>query len=325
MRSGNIPSDKLLAMYASLLKIRRVQLKIEEHYHENAMKTPVHLCLGQEAVSVGVCANLKTRDMIFSNHRSHGHYLAKGGDLKAMMAELYCKETGCAKGRGGSMHLIDKSVGHFGSSAIVGGGIPHAVGAAFAFKMRKEDLVAVTFFGDAASEQGVFYESMNWAALKKLPVIFVCENNHYSVCSHIDVRQANYDISMRARAFDIPSMRVDGMNLLEVCEKSQAAIEMARAGNGPYLLECVVQRWRAHAGAGDPQKEQYRKTEDMDESRRRDPLKDFTAYLLDHRAAGQDQLDVVDRQIDQEIEAAFRFARESPLPDPAGLEKYLYC
>ena len=162
-----IDSEKLLELYYSLSIVRKVELKIEELYHLDEMKTPVHLCLGQEAVSAGVCANLRKEDYVFSNHRSHGHYLAKGGNLKSMIAEFYCKETGCSKGRGGSMHIIDTSVGHHGSSSIVGGSIPHAVGAALAFKMQKKDLVAVSFFGDAASEEGVFFESMNLAKLKK--------------------------------------------------------------------------------------------------------------------------------------------------------------
>jgi len=321
---NNILPEKLLEMFASLSRIRRVQLKIEELYHLDEMKTPVHLCLGQEAVSVGVCAHLKKEDHIFSNHRSHGHYLAKGGDLKALIAELHCKETGCSKGRGGSMHLIDTSVGHLGSSSIVGGGISHAVGAALGSRMLKKQGISVTFFGDAASEQGVFFESMSLAKLKNLPVIFICENNYYSVFSHISARQPNYDISMRAKAFDIPAQRVDGMSLLEVYEKAREAIDHARAGNGPYLLDCYVQRWRGHAGAGDPLKEQYRHPDDLDESKIRDPLKDFVSYLKNHNIADDDSLCEINKRIDREIEEAFDFARKSPLPDVKDLEKYLF-
>ena len=320
----NLSKEQALNIYHSLLKIRKVELKIEDLYHDDEMKTPVHLSLGQEAVSAAICANLKREDYIFSNHRSHGHYLAKGGDLKAMIAEFYCKETGCAKGRGGSMHLIDTSVGHLGSSAIVGGGIPNAVGAAFAIKMQKKDLVAVTFFGDAACEQGVLYESMNWAKLHSLPIIYVCENNRYSVHSYIDVRQIPGDVSIRSKSFNIPSMTIDGMNAVEVYEKSQEAIEHARSGKGPYFLECQVQRWRAHAGAGDPIKEKYRKPQDLDESNVRDPLEEFTAYLMGQIPGARPELEKMGKDLDREIEEAFTFAQESPLPDDTELGKYIY-
>ncbi len=320
----SIEKDKLSDIYYKLLKIRKVQLKIEELYHEDEMKTPVHLSLGQEASSVGICANLQKKDYIFSNHRSHGHYLAKGGDLKAMIAELYCKETGCSKGRGGSMHLIDTSVGHLGSSSIVGGGIPHAVGAAFASKMLDQGLVAVTFLGDAASEEGVFFESMSLAALKKVPVIFVCENNFYSVCSHLSTRQVNADIYKRARAFDIPSLQIDGMNVVEVYETAQKVVTAVRNGKGPFLLECRVQRWRGHAGSGDPGAENYRKCEDLDPVNRRDPILEFETYLNEKELLSTGERTKIQEALDVEIEEAFRYGQQSPLPDIEDLEKYLF-
>jgi pyruvate dehydrogenase E1 component alpha subunit len=307
-----------------LSKIRKVQLKIESLYHEDEMKTPVHLCLGQEAASTGICANLRNKDYVFSNHRSHGHYLAKGGNLKALIAELYNKETGCSKGRGGSMHLIDTAVGHLGSSSIVGGSIPHAVGAAFSIKYQKKDLVAVSFFGDAASEQGVFFESMSWAAFKKLPVVFICENNFYSVCSHITARHPDADIFKRARAFDIPSELVDGMNVIEVYEKAKKAIDHARSGKGPYLLECRVQRWRGHAGSGDDLKDKYRLKEECEESWIKDPLKDFQEYLIAQKVLEAKKLDKINKLLDGEIEDAFSYAKKSPLPKKEDLENYLY-
>lgn len=314
-----------LKLYYSLMKIRKTEMKVEELYQDDEMKTPVHLCLGEEAVSVAVCSQLKKEDMICSNHRSHGHYLAKGGDLKAMIAEFYCKETGCALGRGGSMHLIDKNVGHYGSSAIVGGGIPHAVGMGLAFQMQKKDLVAVAFLGDAASEQGVFFESMSMAALKKLPVVFVCENNCYSVCSYIDVRQPNADIYKRAHAFDIPSEQIDGMDMIASYDAAQRAIEYARSGKGPYLLEYRVQRWRGHAGNGDPSKELYRKPQDLDEKNWRDAILEFETYLLKQNIVEKNDFENIQQQIDQEVEEAFKFGQESPLPDIKELEKYLFA
>jgi len=322
--AAKISTEKLVELWAVMQKIRQVELKIEEEYPKDQMKTPVHLALGEEAVSAGVCLHLTKEDFVFSNHRSHGHYLAKGGDLTAMMAEMYCKETGCAKGRGGSMHLIDKSVGHPGSSAIVGGSISHAVGAALASKLLKKNFIAVSFFGDAASEQGVLYESMSLAALKKVPVIFVCENNSYSVFSHISSRQPNADISMRPRAFDIPTLKVDGMDAVEVYEKARVAVEHARAGKGPFFLECVVQRWRGHAGPGDPLRPQYRRTEELQDSFWRDPVRDMEELLRRDRSVSPEKIAAVNAQLDQEIREAFCLAQESPLPKKEELLKYLY-
>lgn len=323
-RLREIPREKLLAMYEMLARIRKVELRIEELYPQDEMKTPVHLSLGEEAAAAGVCVHLKKEDFIFSNHRSHAHYLAKGGDLKAMIAELYGRATGCSRGRGGSMHLIDVSVGHLGSSAIVGGSIPHAVGAALAAVMQNKDSLAVSYFGDAASEQGVFFESMNWAALRKLPVVFICENNYYSVCSHISARQANEEIAMRSRAFDIPSARVDGMDVLDVYARAREAIDYARSGKGPYFLEILVQRWRGHAGGGDPTGAQYRRPEELEETYQRDPLKDFEQSLLAEKIVDEKTLQGINQQIDKAVTEAFRFAQESPLPDKSELEKYLF-
>ncbi|MDP8212385.1 MAG: thiamine pyrophosphate-dependent dehydrogenase E1 component subunit alpha [Candidatus Zapsychrus exili] len=322
----SIDSKTLIELFKNMVRIRQVELVIEEHYHEDQMKTPVHLCLGQEAVSVGVCSNLKKEDRIFSNHRSHGHYLAKGGNLNSMMAELFCKETGCARGRGGSMHLIDTSVGHYGSSAIVAGSIPHAVGSAMAFVMQKKDLVAVSFFGDAASEEGVLQESLNWANLKNLPVVFICENNHYSVCSHIDVRQPKVSIAKRVSGFGMPAITIDGMNAVEVYQKSREAIEYARSGKGPYFIECIVQRWRGHAGAGDPLAEQYRRKEDVfNDETVCDPIVGLKKDLLDKNVITQKEVDCINEEIDKEIKIAFEYGETSPLPDVKDLEKYLYC
>ena len=322
--SDQIPRDILIQMYARLALIRKVELRIEEEYHCDEMKTPVHLSLGQEAAAVGVCVHLRKTDYIFSNHRSHAHYLAKGGNLKAMIAEFYCRETGCAHGRGGSMHLIDTSVNHLGSSSMVGGSVPHAMGAAFAARFRREDRVAVSFMGDAATEQGVFYETMAWAKMHDLPVVFVCENNLYSVYSHISARQPASDIARRPLAFDIPAVKIDGMNVLEVYRHAQNALEHARSGKGPYFIECCVQRWRGHAGEGDPLKEKYRRQEELAEGYLRDPLKDFSEYLLGSQNVLSAELAQIDRQLDQQIDEAFRFAKESPLPSKEDLGKYLY-
>ncbi len=325
MEHREIPAEALLRLYVIISRIRKVELKIEELYHEDEMKTPVHLCLGQEAISAGVCANLRETDYVFSNHRSHGHYIAKGGDLNAMIAELYCKETGCSRGRGGSMHLIDTSVGLMGSSSIVGGGIPVAVGAALASVLRRDGRVSVVFFGDGGSEEGVLYESMNFAALKRLPVVFICENNFYSVCSHQSAREVNDDISMRPKAFGIPSCRVDGVDAAEVYVKAKEAIENARCGNGPSFLECRAYRWRGHAGAGDKLKTQYRKLDEWENWMARDPLKELEDILIGKGILTDDKKTQIGQAIDEEIRRAFDFAQNSPLPDKKEVTKYLYA
>ncbi|MBN2138008.1 MAG: thiamine pyrophosphate-dependent dehydrogenase E1 component subunit alpha [Sedimentisphaerales bacterium] len=321
---SGIPTEILLKLYVIISKIRRVELRIESLYHEDEMKTPVHLCLGQEAISAGVCATLQTDDYVFSNHRSHGHYIAKGGDLPAMIAELYCKETGCSRGRGGSMHLVDTSVGLLGSSSIVGGGIPLAVGAALASVLRGDGRVTVVFFGDGASEEGVLYESMNFAALKKLPVVFVCENNFYSVCSHQTARQANNDISMRPRAFEMPSSRVDGVDVIDVFRKTMDAVNRTRSGKGPSFLECRAYRWRGHAGAGDNLKSQYRKLDEWDQWMTRDPLQEYEKALVAGNILTEKKKKQITETIDKEIDEAFSFAQASPLPNEKEVTKYLY-
>ena len=315
---------QIIALYETMLKIRLVELKIEELYPQDEMKTPVHLCIGQEAIAAGVCANLTKDDYAFSNHRGHGHYLAKGGDLKSMIAELYCKETGCSKGRGGSMHLIDTSVGFMGSSSIVGGSIPIATGAALSSVLHKDKKVSVVFFGDAASEEGVLFESMNFAALKNLPVIYICENNFYSVCSHQSARQANCDISMRPKAFNIPSFQVDGTDVMEVYAASGKAVQAARSGKGPSFLECRAYRWRGHAGAGDPQKDSYRKQEEREEWMNKDPLKKFEDFLIRENAITRKEVKEITGRIDKDILEAFEFAKRSPLPKNEELGKYLF-
>ena len=325
MDSTGIASEVLLELYTIIARIRRVELKIEGLYHEDRMKTPVHLYLGQEAIAAGVCANLNKDDYVFSNHRSHGHYISKGGELRGLIAELHCKKTGCSRGRGGSMHLVDTSVGLMGSSSIVGGAIPVAVGAALASVLQKTARVTVVFFGDGGSEEGVLYESMNFAALKKLPVVFVCENNFYSVCSHQSARQVNDDISMRPKAFGLPSYKVDGANAIDVYNKAKEAVERARNGEGPSFLECRAYRWRGHAGSGDELKDQYRKPEEWEEWMARDPLKELEAALLAENTLTKVKIRKIDGAIDREIDEAFEFAYNSPLPDKKDLTKYLYA
>jgi pyruvate dehydrogenase E1 component alpha subunit len=309
-------------IWHNLVLIRNTELKIEALYPQDQMKTPVHLSLGQEAVAVGVCANLRQDDYVFSNHRGHAHYLAKGGDLNALIAELHCKITGCARGRGGSMHLVDPAVGLMGSSAIVGGSIPHAVGAAFAAQYKNKDDIAVTFFGDAAVEEGVFFESLNLAVLKKLPVIFICENNFYAVCSQLPTRQGAGDLVARVGSFGMPAQRVDGMDVLAVFESAKAAAEHARAGKGPVFIEYMVDRWRQHVGVGDPDAGLYRRQEDIEKHVTCCPLQIFRKRVLEEGKMAVAEMDEIEQEAGQKIDAAFKFAFESHLPDKSDLEKY---
>jgi pyruvate dehydrogenase E1 component alpha subunit len=308
-----------------MLRIRRVQLRIESLYHLDEMKTPVHLCIGQEAVAVGVCASLRREDYISSTHRGHGHYLAKGGDMKRMIAELYCRETGCSKGRGGSMHLVDTSVGHIGSSSIVGGCIPIAVGLGLSIQMKGEDRVSVAFFGDGAADEGVLYESVNFAILKRLPVIFVYENNQFSVCSPVSSRQAGEVIFHRAPSNLMHTCVVDGNNVIEVYRAAGTAVERARAGNGPSFIECKTYRVREHAGVGSDPSAGYRTAEEIASWEARCPLLLLRKRLRAERRVAPRELDDMEKAVDSEIDEAFRFVQESPLPRGEDVHLHLFC
>src|SRR5436190_5072233 len=233
--------NELVALHRKMLRIRRIEEEIERRYHEDEMKTPIHLVIGQEAAAVGCCGAMQRADSLYLSHRTHGGYLAKGGDLKAMLSEMHCRANGCAGSRGGSMHLIDKDAGVAGTSAIVGGAVPIAAGAALAAQIRKDDRVVVVLIGDATTEEGVCSESMNFAALKQLPMVFFCENNFYSVQSPLAARQPQRDIRRWAEGFGMPAVKVDGMNVLEVYDATAAALDRARGG-GPTFIEAPLYR-----------------------------------------------------------------------------------
>src|SRR5687768_16951768 len=252
-------TDQLAGWYRAMLRIRRIEEEIERRYHQDQMKTPIHLVIGQEATAVGCCTALADGDLVYTSHRTHGAYLAKGGDLKAMLCEMHCRVNGCAGSRGGSMHLIDKRVGMVGTSAIVGGTVPIAVGAALAAQMKGEDRVVAVFLGDATTEEGVASESLNFAALKQLPIVFFCENNFYSVQSPLATRQPAGRVLHRwAAAHEVPAVEVDGANVLAVHAAAAAAVTRARSGGGPSFIEARVYRFRAHGGAGDDSRTGYR-------------------------------------------------------------------
>lgn len=314
----------LLSLFYNMLRIQKVQLKIESLYHLDEMKTPVHLCLGQEAIAVGVCAHLHKDDYLMSNHRSHGHYLAKGGDLKKLIAELHCRETGCSRGRGGSMHLVDTSVGHLGSSSIVGGGIPIGTGLGLAISMKQTPQVSVIFFGDGAADEGVLYESVNFAILKRLPVIFLYENNQFSVCSHQSARQVGENIFHAASPELMYTQKVDGNAVLAVYEAAEKAVARARRGEGPSFIECKTYRVCSHAGAGTDAHLGFRAAAEIEAWKAKCPVTAFLQLLQSEGLMADADLAEYNRTIDTEIEAAFQFARQSPLPKREDLTRYLF-
>ncbi len=321
---NGISNEVLRELYRMMLKIQKVELKIDELYHEDEMKTPVHLCIGQEAIAAGVCAHLNADDYVFTNHRGHGHYIAKGGDVKAMIAELYNRETGCSRGRGGSMHLVDTSVGLLGTSSIVGGCIPIATGAALGAVFKKKNRVSIAFFGDAAVEEGVLYESINFAVLKKLPVVYVCENNFYSVCSHLSKRQAKDDIYRRFEGLSIPGYRVDGNNVIEVYRVAKNTIDNARKGGGPSFMECRTYRLRDHHGTDSGVEMGYRTQEEVDEWTVRCPVRNFERFLVEQNIVTASEMGEFAAAVDAEVKGAFRFAQASPLPGEDDVLEYLY-
>jgi pyruvate dehydrogenase E1 component alpha subunit len=323
--AGRHSADELRRLYRSMLRIRRVEEEIERRYHQDLMKTPIHLVIGQEATSAGCAAALARTDLVYASHRTHGHYLAKGGDLKAMLCEMHCRANGCAGSRGGSMHLIDPGVGVAGTSAIVGGAVPIAVGAALAAQLKGEARVAVAFVGDATTEEGVMSESLNFSALKQVPVVFVCENNFYSVQSPLATRQPPRDLTAWAEAHGVPSCAVDGMNVLAVHEAAVRAVERARSGLGPSFIEAKVYRFRAHGGAGDDSRTGYRDEAERAAWEPYCPIEMFGQYL---RAAGMldaAAVTAMEREIADETADAFEFALASPNPTEEHLYRHVYA
>jgi TPP-dependent pyruvate/acetoin dehydrogenase alpha subunit len=325
-RLGDYAPAFLLELYRSMLRIRIVEEEIEKRYHEDQMKTPIHLVIGQEATSVGCCAALRAADLLYGSHRTHGNYLAKGGDLKAMLSEMFCRANGCAGSRGGSMHLIDKRVGMAGTSAIVGGAIPLATGAALATQMQKLDRVCAVFLGEAAAEEGVTSESLNFAAVKRLPLIFFCENNFYSVQSPMAPRQHPDRVLWKwAAAYGLHGVRVDGTNVLAVYETVKEAVARARSGGGPTFIEAPVYRFRAHGGAGDDSKTGYRDVAEREAWEPHCPIATYHAFLksaglIDERARKR-----MEEEIMAEMLAALDHAANSPNPVEADLYRNVYA
>lgn len=317
-----ITKEQLLALYETMFKIRRFEEKASELFADSLIPGFVHLYLGQEAVATGVCSLLTPKDFITSTHRGHGHVISKGADVKLMMAELFGKKDGYCKGKGGSMHIADIDKGILGANGIVGGGQPIATGAALACKKKKTGGVVICFFGDGATNRGTFHESINLAAIWALPVIYVIENNYFGEFCPIEESCSVQKLSLRAAAYGIPGITVDGNDVLAVRETAAKLIERARNGEGPSILECLT--WRHHGHfEGDPG--DYKPAEQQEEWLAKDPLPRFRSYLADTQKIALTEIEGIEEKVDMMITDAVEFAKNSPDPEPSSLLEDVYA
>ena len=316
---------ELISIYGQLLRIRKIEEAIAEKYSEWKMRCPVHLSIGQEAIPVGISMYLSKEDHVYSNHRSHGHYFAKGGNLKKMIAELYGKETGCCGGRGGSMHLIDLDIGFMGSTPIVGGTVPLAVGDAWSATLKGEKRVSVIYFGDGCFEEGVLHESMNFATLHKLPVIFVCENNGYSVYTQLKERQASRKIIDIAKAHGLQTHTAEGNDVLDIMEVAYNSIARARDGDGPQFFEFQTYRWLEHCGPDDDDHLNYRPPGELSTWRDKCPIEKLKQHIVKNNTDYEKQFQLIEEDINAEINEAFEFAENSSIPLIDQLDRYIYA
>jgi pyruvate dehydrogenase E1 component alpha subunit len=321
-----VNNSKRIQLYKKLLRIRSVEYTISEKYHEQKMRCPIHLSIGQEAIAVGICSNLKKEDKVFTAHRSHAHYLAKGGSLKKMIAELYGKFSGCAKGKGGSMHLIDLDCGILGAVPIVGSTIPIGVGAAWAEKLKNSKNIVVIFFGEGATEEGVFQESLDYAALRKLPVLFVCENNNYSVYSSIEKRQSpNRSILKLAKSVGVDGFHLDGNDITKIYNKSKELVKIIKKKTKPFLLLLDTFRHLEHCGPSNDDILNYRSKKYINFWLNKDPIKRFEKDLLRRNILTDKIIRNLKQDIQSEIESAFSFAENSSFPTKKELQKDIYA
>jgi len=320
-KSRRIEKDLFASMLLRMYRIRSLEKTVKQLYFQDLITGPLHLYIGEEAVAVGACSALEPTDYVVSTHRGHGHCIAKGGDLKKMMAELLGRETGYCKGRGGSMHLTDPKMGLLASSGIVGGGIPISLGAGFSSVYRKSRQVTLCFFGDGATNQGSFHESLNLAALWRLPIVFVCENNLYAITVSVAKSLPIKDIADRSISYGIPGKIVDGMDVVAVYQAVKEAVDRAREGKGPSLIECKTYRFEGH-WVGDPIV--YRTDEEVEKWKKKDPITNFQKILLEKEGLTEEELDNIKKQANQEIKEAVEFAQNSPFPNRKEVEKYVY-
>lgn len=316
-----------MGLHRTMVRIRTCEESFIGPILAREILCPVHLCTGQEAVAAGVCSSLEKDDYIFGNHRSHGHFLAKGGRMQELVAEVYCRETGCSRGRGGSMHLVDPSIGMMGSSPTVAGTIALAMGAALAAQIRNDHRVAVSFFGDGATGEGVLCESLNFAALRKLPIVFVCENNLYS--THLPI--AEIRVSPKIFELGIPfgelSHRIDGNDVLAVHRAARKAVDLCRRGKGPFFLEFLTYRMHGHVGPDDNIQGVHtdiRPPKEIEKWRKKDPIKKLERHILNNKIASRKELAEVHEEAEKEVLEAHRFARGSSFPREEDLGLYVH-
>lgn len=318
----NVDKELILKMYSTMLKIRIFEETVVDLYRRGLIPGLLHLYIGQEAVATGVCLALTKEDIITSTHRGHGHAIAKGVPLNKMMAELFGKVTGCCKGLSGSMQIIDPENGLYAASSIVGGGLPIAVGLALGIKLDKSDRVVATFFGDGAVNVGAFHESLNLAAIWKLPVIFVCENNQYAISVPVTKSTSVERISQRACAYNIKGITIDGMDVIEVYNAAREAVNRARRGDGPTLIECITYRYLGHH-LGDVL-QPYRTKDEIEEWKRKDPIERLKTKILSEGIANEAELNSIREEVQNEINNAVEYAKNSPYPDIDIVYKSVY-
>lgn len=315
MKVKNYSKDQLMAFYETMFKMRRFEEETFEFYKKGMMAGLAHLYMGEEAVATGVCAALEEKDYIGSTHRGHGHLVARGADIDRMMAEILGKRTGYSNGKGGSMHIMAMDKGILGANGIVGGEIPIATGAAYTAKYKGTDQVAVSFMGDSATNEGTFHESINMAAAWKLPCVYVIENNLYGIS--VDIRDVTNtpDLAVRAQAYDIPGVVVDGMDVIAVYEAAVEAVERARKGEGPTLIECKTYRWQGHH-VGDPAIYRTRRSEtEKEDWMARCPVATLKKEMIEAGIASEAEVAALEEKVEAEVQAAVKFAADSPYPD----------
>lgn len=314
-------------LYKTMLLIRVCEESLVEPILKGEIGCPVHLYSGQEAIAAGVCAALTKKDYIFGSHRSHGHYLAKGGGVRELIAEIYGREAGCSSGRGGSMHVCDATQGIMGAVPIVAGTISLAVGCALATKIKRQRSVTISFFGDGATGEGVLYESLNFAALKKLPIIFICENNFYS--THLSIRECRprNNIFKIGIPFCIPSFRIDGNDVLKVFETAKKSVGICREGLGPIFIEAITYRQRGHVGADDNIQGVHadiRPKKEIEKWKKKDPVLRLEKYLMKNKILLRQELDEIKQEAEDKVISAYLFAKKSPYPKKEDLTKYVF-
>jgi pyruvate dehydrogenase E1 component alpha subunit len=317
------PLDKKLGK--NLFRLRMVENEISKRYSEQEMRCPVHLSIGQEAVAVGICENLNLKDQVYSTHRCHSHYLAKGGNLKSMICEIYGKKSGCCGGRGGSMHLMDISVGMMLSLPIVASVIPIAVGAALSKKINKEKNIVVVFFGDAAVEEGVFHESANFASLHNLPILFVCENNRYSCFTDIKERQPSEDLTRLAKCHNIESLKINGNDVMNVFDQSKKIIKKIKKLSKPFFLQLDTYRYVEHCGPNSDDFLKYRDNKEVKKWLDDDPVQNFINHLKKKKEYDEKEIKKIKDKITLQIDEAFEFAKKDSFPNPNTMNKNVYA